>query len=208
MVRARFVVICAAMLAGSACADSNGKAPQAKAADAAGLEKAIFATGCFWCTESDFEKLDGVSEAVSGYIGGTVDHPTYEQIGTGTTGHTEAVEILFDPEVVSYETLLEHFWRTHDPYDGDGQFCDQGDQYRPGVFYLDDTQKRAAERSLADAQKVLDKPIQTRLYAASTFWPAEDYHQDYYKRNTFRYKYYRKACRRDDRVAEVWGKKN
>lgn len=166
--------------------------------------KAIFATGCFWCTESDFEKLEGVVEVVSGYTGGDLENPTYEQVGIGGTGHTEAVEIVFDPAKVSYQKLLEHFWRTHDPFNGEGQFCDRGAHYRPGIFYLDDAQKQAALASREATQKLFDRKIVTEITAATRFWPAEDYHQDYYKRNSLRYRYYRHGCGRDALIQTIW----
>ncbi|MGQ0529888.1 MAG: peptide-methionine (S)-S-oxide reductase MsrA [Panacagrimonas sp.] len=166
--------------------------------------RAIFASGCFWCTESDFEKLDGVTSVVSGYTGGTLAKPKYEQVGRGNTGHTEAVEIVYDPAKISYAKLLDHFWRTHDLFDGDGQFCDQGSMYRPGIFYLDDAQKQAAEASRANVQKKFDQKIQTEITQAGKFWPAEDYHQDYYKENSLRYRYYRSGCGRDARIKQIW----
>lgn len=178
--------------------------PSAKPAKA-GAAQAIFASGCFWCTESDFEKLAGVKSVVSGYTGGQVENPAYEQVGGGQTGHTEAVKIIFDPAQISYEDLLKHFWRTHDPLDGEGQFCDRGSQYRPGIFYLDDAQKTAAEASRTDAQQRLKQPIATEITRASRFWPAEDYHQNYYKRNSLRYRYYRSGCGRDARIEKLWG---
>jgi peptide-methionine (S)-S-oxide reductase len=168
--------------------------------------RAIFATGCFWCTESDFEKLEGVQSVVSGYIGGTLDNPTYEDVGGGMTGHAEAVEIVFDPARISYAQLLDHFWRTHDPFDGDGQFCDQGFQYRPAIFYLDAAQKAAAESSRAQQQKRFKQAIKTHIEPARRFWPAEAYHQDYAKTNNLRYRYYRSGCGRDRRLHEIWGR--
>lgn len=166
--------------------------------------KAVFATGCFWCTESDFEKLDGVVEVVSGYTGGKLENPTYEQVGSGGTGHTEAVEIVFDPAKVSYEALLVHFWKTHDPFNGEGQFCDRGAHYRPGIFYLDSAQKQAALASREVTQKRFEQKIVTEITAATKFWPAEEYHQDYYKRNSLRYRYYRHGCGRDERLRTIW----
>lgn len=190
MIRAAW---CAALLLGAAC----GLAQAATAT-------AIFASGCFWCTESDFEKLPGVMSAVSGYTGGKLENPRYEQVGGGRTGHTEAVRIEFDPAQISYEKLLEHFWRTHDLFDADGQFCDQGPQYRPEIFYLDPVQKAAAESSKAAIQKRFKAPVLTPLTAATRFWPAEDYHQDYYKNNPLRYRYYRSGCGRDARIEAIW----
>ncbi len=176
-------------------------------AHAAKPETAVFAGGCFWCTESDFEKIPGVSAAVSGYIGGKESNPTYEQVSAHATGHAEAVQVTFDPNVVSYAQLLEHFWRSIDPTVKDRQFCDSGPQYRSGIFTLDAGQKKQAEASKAALEKsgVLKSPIQTEITAAGRFWPAEDYHQDYYKKNPVRYKFYRSGCGRDARLKELWG---
>jgi len=170
---------------------------------------AIFAGGCFWCIEADFEKIDGVLSVTSGYTGGTIGNPTYKQVSAGGTGHTEAVRIIFNPEVVSYDELLVEFWRHIDPTVADRQFCDVGSQYRSGIFYTDDAQREAAERSKADLErtKPFPEPIVTEITAASTFYPAEEYHQDYYKKNPRRYAYYREGCGRDDRLVELWGEK-
>ena len=176
---------------------------------APGTAVAIFASGCFWCTESDFEKLPGVISAESGYIGGTVERPNYRQVSAGRTGHTEAVRVVFDPARVGYEQLLEHFWRNVDPTVKDQQFCDVGNHYRSGIFYLDPAQKRAAEasRTALEASRRFPR-IHTEITAATTFWVAEDYHQDYYKKNPVRYQIYRSGCGRDARLAELWGKAN
>lgn len=165
---------------------------------------AIFASGCFWCTESDFEKLPGVTSVVSGYTGGKLAKPSYEQVGGGLTGHTEAVRIEFDPARVSYEKLLDHFWHTHDMFDADGQFCDQGPQYRPEIFYFDAQQETAALASKAAMQKRFKSQILTPITQAGTFWPAESHHQDYYKNNPLRYRYYRSGCGRDARIQAIW----
>lgn len=165
---------------------------------------AIFASGCFWCTESDFEKLPGVISVVSGYTGGKLANPLYEQVGSGETGHAEAVRIEFDPDRLSYEQLLDHFWHTHDLFDSDGQFCDQGPQYRPEIFYLDATQKAAAEASKLAIQRRFKSQVRTPITQAGVFWPAEDYHQDYYKNNPLRYRYYRSGCGRDARIKAIW----
>lgn len=180
-----------------------GLAQTPKAAPSA-TSVAIFASGCFWCTESDFEKLPGVISVVSGYTGGKLAKPSYEQVGGGLTGHTEAAQIEFDPTRVSYEKLLDHFWRTHDMFDADGQFCDQGPQYRPEIFYLDAQQKTAAQASKAAVQKRFKSQILTPITPAGTFWPAESYHQDYYKNNPLRYRYYRSGCGRDARIQAIW----
>jgi len=171
------------------------------------MASAIFAGGCFWCSESDFEKLDGVIEVESGYTSGTVVNPTYKQVSSGGTGHTEAVRVEYDPAKISYQELLDYFWRTIDPTVKDKQFCDYGSQYRSGIYY-----QNAEEEKLARAsKKVLEdsgrfKQIHTEIVAASTFYPAEEYHQDYYKKNPVRYKYYRYSCGRDARVESLWGK--
>ena len=176
-------------------------------APAAGISKAIFAGGCFWCMESPFESIDGVSAVVSGFTGGPKKDPTYEEVSNGETGHTEAVEITFDPAKVSYEKLLEVFWKNIDPTVRDRQFCDKGSQYRSGIFYASETQKAAAEASKAalEKSKPFDAAIVTEVTAFDVFWPAEEYHQDYYKKNPVRYRYYRNGCGRDKRLKELWG---
>jgi len=168
---------------------------------------AVFAGGCFWCMESDFEKVDGVRSVTSGYTGGSVASPTYEQVSAGGTGHTEAVRIIYSPEVVSYDELLQVFWRHIDPTVSDRQFCDKGSQYRAAIFYEDEAQREAAERSRTELErtKPFPEPIVTEITAASTFYPAEEYHQDYYKKHPAKYSYYRKGCGRDKRLAELWG---
>lgn len=171
---------------------------------------ATFAGGCFWCMEPPFDKLDGVSKTISGYIDGHVKNPTYRQVSSGRSGHTEAVQITYDPSKVSYETLLDVFWRNVDPLDAGGQFCDRGSQYRTGVYTHDAAQKAAAEKSrdaLNTAGK-LPSAIVTEIKAASQFYPAEDYHQDYYTKNPLRYKYYRWNCGRDKRLEQLWGAKS
>lgn len=174
---------------------------------AAGLQKATFAGGCFWCMEPPFEALDGVISVTSGYTGGTKSAPSYEEVGAGTTGHTEAVEIVFDPKKISYERLLDVFWRNVDPLTKDGQFCDRGPQYRTGIFVHDDAQRAAAEASKRklEASKRFTQPIVTEIVKAGTFWAAEAYHQDYSKANPLRYKFYRYNCGRDARLTELWG---
>jgi len=168
---------------------------------------ATFAGGCFWCIEADFEKVDGVLSVTSGYTGGTVGNPTYEQVSAGGTGHTEAVRIIFKPNVVNYDELLEVFWRHIDPTVADRQFCDVGSQYRAAIFYNNEAQHDAAERSkiALESTKPFADPIVTEITSASTFYPAEEYHQDYYKKNPRRYADYRKGCGRDQRLAELWG---
>ena len=168
---------------------------------------ATFAGGCFWCIEADLEKVEGVRTVTSGYTGGSVADPTYKQVSAGTTGHTEAVRVIYDPEVVSYEELLEIFWRLIDPTVRDRQFCDAGSQYRSGIFYHDEQQREAAERSRAELErtKPFRHPIVTEITEATEFYTAEAYHQDYAKKNPLRYSYYRKGCGRDQRLAELWG---
>jgi peptide-methionine (S)-S-oxide reductase len=167
---------------------------------------ATFAGGCFWCVEADFDKVEGVISTTSGYIGGLAANPTYQQVVTGRTGHTEAVEIVYNPAVVSYERLLDVFWKNHDPLAKDRQFCDRGNQYRPGVFYHNDEQRALAEATRTKHQARFKQPIQTEITAATTFYNAEDYHQDYYKKNPTRYQFYRFNCGRDARLEELWGK--
>jgi peptide-methionine (S)-S-oxide reductase len=171
------------------------------------LEKAAFAAGCFWCTEEAFEKVPGVVSAVSGYIGGRVKNPTYEQVSSGMTGHAEAVEVTFDPAKVSYETLLDVFWVNHDPTVTDRQFCDSGSQYRPAIFAYTEQQRKLAEASKAKWEKAkpFKQPILTPVVQATEFWPAEAYHQDFYKTNALRYKFYVTGCGRYDRLNQLWG---
>jgi peptide-methionine (S)-S-oxide reductase len=168
---------------------------------------ATFAGGCFWCMEPPYDKLDGVIATVSGYTGGSKVDPTYKEVSAGGTGHTEAVQITYDPAKVSYGRLLEVFWRNVDPLDAGGQFCDRGDQYRTGIFVHDEEQRRLAETSkqALGASGRFDQPIVTEIVAAGPFYPAEDYHQDYYEKNPIRYKFYRWNCGRDARLAELWG---
>ncbi len=171
--------------------------------------KATFAGGCFWCVEADFDKVPGVLSTTSGYIGGTVANPTYEQVAGKVTGHAEAVEIVFDPAKVSYAQLLEKFWRTIDPTTKDRQFCDAGTPYRTAVFTHDAAQAAAAQASLAALEKTkpFKEPIVTQIVPAGPFYAAEAYHQDYYKKNPVRYTYYRTSCGRDARLEQLWGKK-
>ena len=169
--------------------------------------KATFAGGCFWCVEEAFEKVSGVISATSGYTGGNVDNPTYRQVTSGQTGHAEAVEVIYDPAQITYEQLLDVFWRNVDPTVVDRQFCDFGDQYRTAIFVHGDEQMRLAEASkkALEESKPFADPIVTPIVAASTFYAAEDYHQDYYKRNPLRYKYYKCNCGRAQRLEELWG---
>ena len=169
---------------------------------------AIFAGGCFWCTEADFDKMPGVLSTISGYIGGELERPSYEQVSRGGTGHLEAVKVVFDPGKTDFSRLLEAFWQTIDPLDAGGQFCDRGHHYRSAIFYLNENQRQLAQNSkaaLASSGK-LSGDIVTLVLPAGSFWPAEEYHQDYAKRNPLRYSYYRSRCGRDQRLEEVWKK--
>jgi peptide-methionine (S)-S-oxide reductase len=172
---------------------------------AAATAKATFAGGCFWCMEPPYDKLDGVSSTISGYAGGTKKNPTYEEVTTGTTGHTEVVQVTYDPKKITYEKLLEVFWRNIDPLTSNRQFCDVGSQYRAAIFYHDENQKRLAEASKKALSKRFKEPIVTEIVAYTEFFPAEDYHQDYYVKNPLRYKYYRYNCGRDQRLEALWG---
>lgn len=192
--------LAAAAFSPTGAEDAKQPAPSAQTA------VATFASGCFWCTESDFEKVPGVVEAISGYTGGTTPNPTYRQVSTGGTGHTEAVQVRYDPAVVTYERLLDVYWRNVDPIDAGGQFCDRGDQYRSAIFVHDQKQRQAALESKAALERSgrLSQPIVTPVAQAETFYPAEDYHQDYAKKNPLRYTYYRNGCGRDQRLEELW----
>jgi peptide-methionine (S)-S-oxide reductase len=167
--------------------------------------KAIFAGGCFWCVEADFDKVPGVISTTSGYINGSVKNPTYSQVSAGGTGHAEAVEIVYDPSKVSYAKLLDVFWRNIDPLVKDKQFCDSGDMYRSAIFYLDD--EHAEETKKQVAARFAPRMVYTEVTKADTFYKAEDYHQDYYKKNEARYNFYRWNCGRDRRLEQLWGKK-
>lgn len=173
-----------------------------------GLEKATFAGGCFWCMEHAFEELDGVVSTTSGYTAGHTENPTYREVSAGGTGHAEAVEALYNPKKTSYEKLLEVFWRNIDPTAADHQFCDYGNQYRSEIFYHNDEQKRLAERSKTalENSKPFKEPIVTKITSASVFYRAEEDHQDFYKKNPIRYKFYRYNCGRDQRLRELWGR--
>jgi peptide-methionine (S)-S-oxide reductase len=168
---------------------------------------ATFAGGCFWCMQPAFDNVPGVVSTTAGYTGGHTKDPTYHEVGSGTTGHAESVEVVYDPKKVSYSDLLKVFWRNVDATDADGQFCDRGDQYRSAIFYHDEEQKRLAEESRKEAAKALrvPGPIVTQIVPASEFYRAEDYHQSYYRKNPIRYRFYRLHCGRDQRLEEVWG---
>jgi peptide-methionine (S)-S-oxide reductase len=172
-----------------------------------GQALATFAGGCFWCMEPPYDELEGVLATTSGYIGGSTADPTYQEVSAGGTGHAEAVQVTYDPAKVSYQELLEVFWVNVDPLDAGGQFCDRGDQYRTGIFVHDDEQRRLAEASkqaLVDSGR-FEQPIVTEIVAAGSFYPAEDYHQDYYEKNPLRYNFYRWNCGRDARLEQLWG---
>ena len=179
--------------------------PAAPSAGSTPTAKATFAGGCFWCMEPPYDELEGVISTISGYIGGTKKNPTYEEVSAGTTGHAEAVQITYDPKKISYAKLLEVFWRNIDPLTANAQFCDSGSQYRSAIFYHDEAQKTLAETSKKNLQGRFKQPIVTEIVRASEFYPAEDYHQDFYKKNPVRYKFYRYGCGRDQRLQQIWG---
>ena len=187
--------------------EAAAKAAAPAKAPAARTESAVFAGGCFWCTEADFEKVPGVISAVSGYTGGNTARPTYEQVSAGGTGHYEAVRVVFDPARVSYQRLTDFFFRTVDPTDAGGQFCDRGESYRTAIFVASDRQRRIAIAEKAEAEQKLKRRVVTPVLRASAFWPAEGYHQDYYKKNRLKYRFYRSRCGRDARLKQVWGGK-
>lgn len=171
----------------------------------ADTEKAVFAGGCFWCMEEAFDKVDGVLETTSGYIGGDTDNPTYKEVSAGGTHHAEAVEVGYDTDVVSYDDLLYVFWRNIDPFVENRQFCDSGDSYRSALFPIDDGQRETAEASKAAVAELFDDAIATEINAPATFYPAEEYHQNYYQKNPVRYRLYKNGCGRPDRLEEIWG---
>ena len=183
----------------------SAEAPAPGTPEAERLRTAVFAGGCFWCMEPPFDELPGVASTVSGYTGGTVANPSYEQVSAGGTGHTEALKVTFDPEKIGYDTLLEVFWRNVDPVTKDQQFCDRGAQYRSGIYYDSPEQEAAARASLARVKTRFDRPVVTEVEPAGPFYDAEGYHQDYYLKNPLKYKYYRFGCGRDARLKELWG---
>ncbi len=178
---------------------------KAEAAAQGALAKATFAGGCFWCMEPPYDELDGVLSTISGYMGGTKKNPTYEEVSSGRTGHAEVVQVTYDPAKITYSKLLEVFWPNIDPLTPNRQFCDGGSQYRAAIFYHDESQKRLALESKTAVAKRFKEPVVTEIVPASTFYPAEDYHQDYYKKSPIRYKFYRYGCGRDQRLTELWG---
>jgi peptide-methionine (S)-S-oxide reductase len=198
-----------AMLA-AMCTTQGAQAQDSRASVSEGTGQtavATFAGGCFWCMEAPFDDLPGVIATVSGYTGGQQTNPTYDRVSGGGTGHAEAVQVRYDPAKISYEELLKVFWRNVDPLTPNRQFCDGGSQYRSAIFYHDAGQRRLAEQSKAALEQSgrFRQPIVTQLTAAMQFYPAEDYHQDYYRKNPLRYKFYRKSCGRDQRLEELWG---
>jgi len=198
----RFSWLVAAIVLGA-----MGSARAQTSAPAAATAKATFAGGCFWCVESDFDKIAGVISTTSGYTGGTVSNPSYEQVSGKHTGHAEAVEVVYDPSKVSYERLVEYFWHTIDPTVKDRQFCDAGSPYRTAIFARDAAQLKIAQASKAalEKSKPFKEPVVTEVVLAGPFYPAEAYHQDYYKKNPIRYTYYRTSCGRDARLKQLWG---
>jgi len=211
------LLVSAILVPGVALAASTASKPAATSTPAAAttaapakvaLQTATFAGGCFWCVETDFEQRPGIVSVVSGFTGGQKLNPTYEEVSAGGTGHAESVEITFDPSKVTYAKLLDIFWHSIDPTQANGQFCDHGNQYRSAIFYHDETQHRLADQSKRDieASRILKKPIVTQIVAATKFYPAEEYHQDFWKKDPVRYTSYREGCGRDKRLVEVWGK--
>lgn len=215
MLRHRLILLVALVIAmgflwlrgafvGMTAAITGAAAPAPLPAPAEGLAVATFASGCFWCTEADFDGIPGVIATTAGYTGGAEANPTYSQVASGRTGHAEAVQVLYDPRVVSYEQLLEAYWKNVDPFTADGQFCDRGRQYRPEIFVHDDHQRHAAESSSAAVQARLGQPVAVAISPMATFYPAEQYLQDYHQKHPIQYGFYRDGCGRDDRLAEIW----
>jgi peptide-methionine (S)-S-oxide reductase len=209
--RVQFIVPAAAGLLSAAAAmalTAGAQSADNEIEIKADYASAVFAGGCFWCVEADFDKVPGVVETISGFAGGTLDNPSYKQVTAGGTGHYEAVKVTYDPSRVSYRQLVDYFYRHVDPTDAGGQFCDRGESYRTAIFTGSVEEKAealAATRKIEDSG-VLDAPVVTVLAEAGEFWPAEDYHQNYYKKSPIKYRYYRSACGRDARVQEIWGK--
>ena len=208
---AAFAVAGLALLAGCASSSADDPAVTSTAAaaaldiDPAHADTATFAGGCFWCMEPPFDKLDGVAATVSGYAGGDVPNPTYEEVSSGTTGHTEVVNVIYDSTKVSYETLLDVYWRNVDLLDDEGQFCDRGSSYRPAIFARSDRQARLAEASKEEVAGRFEQPVVVPVQRLDAFYPAEEYHQDFYEKEPARYKSYREGCRRDERLRALWG---
>jgi peptide-methionine (S)-S-oxide reductase len=202
------IVVILALAVGAHCVPAQTPAPGRTASTKPALApvaKATFAGGCFWCMQGEFEGLPGVKSVIAGYTGGTTPNPTYEQVSSGATGHFESIEITYDPRKISYDRILDTYWHNVDPFTPYGQFCDNGPQYRTAIFVHDDAQRTAAEASKQKIEQDQKKKVVTLIVPASTFYPAEDYHQDYAKKNPFRYGLYRKGCGRDDLLEKIWG---
>jgi peptide-methionine (S)-S-oxide reductase len=201
--------VCLALVAGTVLLDAVSRigeqAPSPTGAPPAGLARAIFAGGCFWCMEPPFDALPGVISTTSGYTGGEHPKPNYDLVSAGVTGHTEAVEVIYDPKLVTYDQLLQVFWKNVDPFVTNQQFCDVGTQYRPGIFVQTEDERRLAERSKAAVAQRFGRKVLVEITTAGPFFRAEEYHQDYYTKNPVRYKYYRWGCGRDARLKEIWG---
>src|SRR5262245_55652184 len=195
----------AAAFAAAALALAGPASTQDRPAAPPKTARAVFAGGCFWCMAAPFDKLPGVRSTTSGFSGGQTKNPTYEQVSAGVTGHAEAVQVLYDPQRVTYAQLLEVFWHNVDPLDRGGQFCDRGTQYRSAIFYGNEEERMEAEASKARVEQRLGKPVVTQIVPAGAFYPAEEYHQDFYQRNPVRYNQYRTGCGRDRRLKELWG---
>jgi peptide-methionine (S)-S-oxide reductase len=200
------LVLVAGVAIAGVIADRPVDPPAQPAAKAPGRQHALFAGGCFWCTEADFDHVAGVISTISGYSGGRVANPTYEQVSAGDTGHIEAVRVVYDPRRVSYAALVDHFFRTIDPFDAGGSFCDRGHQYRSAIFVRNAEERRIAEAAKARVERRLGAPVATLILPAGMFYPAEEYHQDYYRKNPVRYRFYRWNCGRDQRLEEVWSR--
>lgn len=204
-----FVSLCllGCLLISASCETEKNPPSETAELNKASVKIAIFAGGCFWCMEGPFDKLDGVISTISGYTGGHTLNPNYESVSYTDTGHFEAMQVTYDPTKINYTTLLNVFWHNVDPLDANGQFCDKGASYRTAIFYADEAEKLLAEQSVAiiNNASIFDTPVVTQLLHAKTFYPAEDYHQDYYQKNPLRYKYYRFACGRDQRLKSLWG---
>lgn len=207
---ARLLVLGTLSLVLLGCSSGDGVAPNAQTSPQvlAGQSSAVFAGGCFWCMEPPFDELDGVVSTTSGYAGGDAQNPTYRQVTAGGTGHLEVVQVIYDPAKVTYSQLLDVYWRNVDPFDAGGQFCDRGESYQTAIFTANADEQEAAQRTKAELERSFGSMIATEILPlpqATGFNPAEDYHQNYYQKNPLRYKYYRKSCGRDARLAEVWG---
>ncbi len=207
MRKGSMITMLLSLIAATAVAAGNDPMKKTTETSAGKFEKATFAGGCFWCMEAPFDQLPGVVSVTSGYTGGKMNNPTYKQVSAGGTGHAEAVQIVYDPTRIGYAKLLDVFWHNTDPTVADRQFCDVGSQYRPGIFYHSEEQRLLALKSkeALEKSKPFKEPIVTEVTKAGEFYPAEEYHQHYYKKNPIRYRYYRNGCGRDRRLKELWG---